>query len=304
MSRSPLVSIGLPVFNAQKYLRLAIEAHLRQTCREFELIISDNASTDATAAICEEFARLDSRVRFVRSQENRGLTWNHLNVFRLSTGKYFRWAAADDIPSVDLLEETVGLLQADERVVLCVPRTHNIDGEGRVTGTLANNLELATDDPIERALAVLTRRYQMVFPQGLMRRDCLAQLLAPGREWNYFGWDLIILLELALRGRITQSRSAHLLRRLHEDQASRVQRDAAAGVGRIEPTFKALWVFPHWRWQKERFRAVARSPLTPAQRIKLYTFLGKQTWWIKSDLVRDLRMNLRLAWVGSGEIPL
>lgn len=301
MAQQPFVSIGLPVYNAERYIPGVIESHLEQTHANFELVISDNASTDATAEICADYARRDSRIRVVREPKNRGLSWNHARVLELARGPYFRWGAGDDTPSRGLIEEAVRLLEDDHAAVLVTPHTKNIDADGTIIGVLPRTLDLPIDDPVARVKAVLMGNYQMVYPQGLMRLDTMR---STRRQWDYFGWDFVLLLELALRGRLRQTQTEFLLRRLHPNQASRVQRDAGSGVARIEPTFKSLWVFPHWRWQRERFRAVADSPLSGAEKRRLYAFLCRQTWWTKDELVRDVTMNLRLAVTGSGEIPL
>jgi len=86
------VIVGLPVYNGQKYLGAAIESHLAQTFGDFDLVISDNGSTDATAEICSDYAKKDERVKYLRSPENRGILWNHRRVMDEigSATRYFR----------------------------------------------------------------------------------------------------------------------------------------------------------------------------------------------------------------------
>ena len=95
--KSPLVSIGLPVFNGEKSLAQALDALLDQDYSNLEIIISDNGSTDRTSEICEEFLKKDTRIKYYRSSENLGSNWNFNRVFDLSSGKYFMWAAHDDM---------------------------------------------------------------------------------------------------------------------------------------------------------------------------------------------------------------
>ena len=95
--RIPQVSIGMPVYNGAKFIREALDSLLAQTYTDFELIISDNASTDGTEAICRDYAARDERVRYVRQPENRGGLANFQFVLDNSVGKYFMWAAADDV---------------------------------------------------------------------------------------------------------------------------------------------------------------------------------------------------------------
>jgi glycosyltransferase involved in cell wall biosynthesis len=94
--RTPILTIGLPVYNGEAYLSQAIRSLLDQDFEDFELIISDNGSNDRTEVICREAAAQDSRIRYVRSDQNQGATWNFRRVFELSRGEFFKYAAYDD----------------------------------------------------------------------------------------------------------------------------------------------------------------------------------------------------------------
>jgi glycosyltransferase involved in cell wall biosynthesis len=96
MTSTPQVSIGMPVYNGERFIREAIDSLLAQTFIDFELIISDNASTDLTEEICRGYAARDTRVIYWRQSENRGALNNFLFVLHKATGKYFMWAASDD----------------------------------------------------------------------------------------------------------------------------------------------------------------------------------------------------------------
>ena len=127
----PHVSIGLPIFNGDQYVTEAIESLLAQTYGDFELIISDNASTDATEAICRTIAERDSRIRYYRQKRNGGGMWNFNHVVGLARGKYFKWAAHDDICAPTFLERCVELLDSTPEVVLCYTQAAKIDPNGR-----------------------------------------------------------------------------------------------------------------------------------------------------------------------------
>ena len=101
----PLVSMGMPVYNGAKYLREALDSLLAQTYKDFELVISDNASTDDTAKICQEYARKDRRIRYIRRKENVGGWKNFDFVRREARGRYFVWAAHDDLRGKSYLEK-------------------------------------------------------------------------------------------------------------------------------------------------------------------------------------------------------
>lgn len=119
-----LVTIGMPVYNGGEELRRAIENLLAQTATNFEILISDNASTDGiTPQIIEEFARRDSRIRYTRQPENRGAIANFLWVVAEARGEYFMWAAHDDVWSNNYVETLARCLDNSPDAVLATPAT-------------------------------------------------------------------------------------------------------------------------------------------------------------------------------------
>ena len=97
MNAVPRLTVGLPVYNGEKYLAESLDALLGQSYGDFELIISDNASTDATEAICREYAAKDPRITYLRQPANIGATPNHNFVFEQSHTELFKWASYDDL---------------------------------------------------------------------------------------------------------------------------------------------------------------------------------------------------------------
>ena len=100
MNRIPVISVGMPVYNGEQYLESAIRAVLDQTCEDLELIISDNASTDRTAQICNDFAARDSRVRFSRNPDNIGAARNYNRVFELAPDVSMHLIVIDTSPMI------------------------------------------------------------------------------------------------------------------------------------------------------------------------------------------------------------
>lgn len=100
---APMVSIGMPVFNGEKFIGAALDSFLEQTFSDFELIISDNASTNGTERICREYAARDQRIRYVRQSTNLGPVANFKFVLDEARGEYFTWAACDDTRSSDFI---------------------------------------------------------------------------------------------------------------------------------------------------------------------------------------------------------
>jgi glycosyltransferase involved in cell wall biosynthesis len=114
----PKVSIGLPVYNGGLFLRGALDSLLQQSFSDFELIISDNASTDDTEIICREYAKKEGRIRYIRQPENQGAMANFKFVLDEAVGEYFMWAAADDRRTEKFLEYAVEVLDSDDKTGL------------------------------------------------------------------------------------------------------------------------------------------------------------------------------------------
>jgi len=111
LPRTPAVSIGMPVYNGEKYIRAAIDSLLGQSFVDFELILSDNASDDGTAAICKQYVRADRRVRYIRQSENIGVIPNYRFVLGQGSGRFFMWAASDDVWDTRWLEKLVEVME-------------------------------------------------------------------------------------------------------------------------------------------------------------------------------------------------
>ena len=112
LAAAPAVTIGLPVYNGEDTLEQVVDALLAQTFCDFELIISDNASTDGTEQICRAFAAANRRIRYVRQPVNVGAEDNFRFVFKAARSEYFMWAAADDLRSVDFIASNLAFLRA------------------------------------------------------------------------------------------------------------------------------------------------------------------------------------------------
>jgi len=135
--KAPRISIGMPVFNGHACLENALDSLLNQTFTDFELIISDNASTDNTKEICEQYAKNDARIKYIRQVENIGATMNFKFVLEQAVGEYFMWAAADDKRSPDFLELNYNfLVENSEYVASTSP--NGFEGQNLDDGNLIN----------------------------------------------------------------------------------------------------------------------------------------------------------------------
>lgn len=197
LESQPLVSIGLPVYNGERFIRTALDSLLGQTYAQLELIICDNASTDQTAAICQEYLAKDQRVRYYRNPTNLGAVKNFNRAFELSTGTYFMWAADHDLREPTFVERCVEIMQQDQTVVICYSQTVRLEPDGSYSAPIPPRLDTRGLFEIARFQIVLwslTYCYQVY---GLMRSSALRRT---GLARDTIGPDAILLAELSLLG--------------------------------------------------------------------------------------------------------
>ncbi len=259
----PRVSIGLPVYNGEGFLEEAMDAIVMQSYNDFEIIISDNASTDRTREICEDYASRDPRIRYFRSEVNKGAAWNYNRVFELARGEYFRWAAHDDLIEPEYLATCVEVLDRNPSVVLCYPKTMIIDGKGRPMQLYPDNLHLRAQEPNERYEGYFKRYYphrdecNAIF--GLIRTKVLAQTALIG---NYPASDMILLGELALLGEVFQTPEVLFLRRDHEKTSVRANREIEKRAIWFDPKNEGKIFLPRWRWFGEYLDGIRRARIS------------------------------------------
>lgn len=290
---APRITVGLPVYNGQKYLEAAIESHLAQSFGDFELVISDNGSTDATGEICGRYAQLDARVKYLKSPINRGILWNHRRVLEPvdPSTPYFRWAGADDILEPGLLAAMVEVLDTRPEIEAVMPATKNIDEEGTVIRTMERSLNLESPDVFERARQILLANYQHVIAYGLLRAPSLRRMRTGP---HYIGWDPVFIWELALRGQVFQLVEPALLRRFHRGSISRVKTVKEMRKW-VEPGTSAGMNFPHWAWAYERTRSLLATPMNLGEKLRITMFLMRTTLWQRQQLARDITQATRRA---------
>lgn len=198
--QKPLVSIGLPVYNGARYLRLALESLLAQDYENFELIISDNASTDSTAKICHQYRIMDKRVKYRRNDVNLGAAKNFNRVFELSAGEYFMWAAHDNLWDKSYISKCVTKLEEYPTAVLCFSEGIFINEAGGYRFSFSNEETMGKDIPARiRALTISNSNGCPIY--GLIRPEILKQTRLCT---DIFASDFILQLELSLLGEFTK----------------------------------------------------------------------------------------------------
>ncbi|MGI8550088.1 MAG: glycosyltransferase family 2 protein [Dehalococcoidia bacterium] len=198
---TPLVSIGMPVYNGDRYLREALDSLLVQDYPNFELVVSDNASQDSTPEICAEYAERDPRIRYHRVEENKGAIWNFQHVLDLACGGFFMWAAHDDARHPSYVSKCLRRLCTNDKAVACHTCTMLIDESGEAVRLEGSTLTAESDSPRERCRVILADASWAYAFYGLMRTSVAksSNLLR-----NYYWSDQGFVFGLALHGQILQ----------------------------------------------------------------------------------------------------
>lgn len=311
MKLQPLVSIGMPIFNGENFMRQAIESVLSQDYQHFELLISDNGSQDATAEICKEFMAKDERIKYHRFDVNQGASKNYNKTFEMASGKYFKWLAHDDMITPQNLTKSVAILDAKPEVVLCGSAKTNLNANREVIDeTSYDSLNLQTGSTKERFSAIL-KHFAHTFTDadlvltGLMRTDILRQTILIA---NYTSADFTLLADLVLKGKFVVLDEPLYQRRIHHGISTSVHNSDPKKARNISAKEKivhkshaeiAKWYdpkgkvrkIPHLTWFAELRRSIRKNNFDISDRFRLLAmsyrwFVGRVWKSIKDKLFK------------------
>lgn len=264
----------MPVFNGERYLEAALESALGQTHTDFELLISDNASTDGTERICRAYAARDPRVRYRRQAENLGAAPNYNLLVDVARGEFFRWAAHDDLAEPTLLERLVAALDAAPDAVLAFSETTLIDERGDVTERYehrapwrAGAAHVRLDDLLRHDESYIHRCFPVF---GLIRTDALRR---SARIGSFESSDKTLLVELALMGDFARVPEYLFARREHEESSRRAQASARERARWFDARATHRAPMPRTTLARHYIAAVGRVPMGARERVRCHRVL-------------------------------
>ena len=273
---SPLVAVGMPVYNGELWLAAAIESILAQSFVDFELVICDNASTDGTRAICEDFAARDARVRYSRNEANIGLFRNYNRVFELTNSRYFKWASSNDVCGERLLETCVTALENAPDAVLAYPKTAIFAEQIETARDYEDSTKLDQETPSERVRALLAKPGLNNVINGVLRSDVLRKTAL---NRIFVGSDITLVAELAMHGKFIQVPERLFYRRMTETASSVLVPEAERSEYFAHEPHNVFALY-HWKRELGFFAALARVHMAFAERRKI-------AWHLISRLVRN-----------------
>ena len=283
--KAPRLTLGLPVFNGERFLGETLDSLLDQSFTDFVLVIADNGSTDGTEEICRRYAASDRRIRYVRHPRNIGAIPNHNFLLESATTELFKWTAADDLYGRDLLSRCIAALDEHPDVVLSHVDKATIDERGEIVQVFEYGLPTDSTD--------VTRRFHgLVVGDGQddeygVIRTAVLRDVRPRDSYHHASRPF--MAELVFRGRFHQVHELAYFRREH------------SGRGDRNPTIPALCanLDPRRAGQSTArlmaeyaygyFSAVARAPISPTEKLACYRILTSHL--TTSGVHRVIRRN-------------
>lgn len=202
MSITPLISVGVPVYNDADWLQNALDHILGQTYTNLEVIIADDGSTDSSRDICREYASRDGRIRYFENKHNLGVWGNHRFVFDVSQGDYFAWGSGHDYWEPLYINTLLEQLYANPAVVMCCPKALNFkDGVASQPPGLLDTRGMAPREGIKSLMEFRLEGGSMDIFYGLYRSEFLEKVEV-GRD--VLSADEIMFAELLFMGELLQ----------------------------------------------------------------------------------------------------
>jgi glycosyltransferase involved in cell wall biosynthesis len=284
LERIPQVSVGMPVYNSARWIQQSVESILTQSFGDIELIISDNASTDDTFEICEDYARQDARIRLYRNPENVGANRNYLAVLRHARAPLFKWASSNDICAPTFIEKCKAMLECDRDAVLAFSKT-----------VLFEN-DLADAKPYDRDVVLLSsvaseRLTQLYHELGLnnvfnavIRRQALLDAAPLG---SFQRADIALIAELALMGKFLLVPEQLFFRRMSAEAATKLK-SAREGDLHIEPRIRHPMKWQNWLFYSALLRMTVRHRPITADSMRALAYVLRRMNWARVHLAQDV----------------
>lgn len=279
----PLVTVGLPVYNGERFLRRALDALLAQESVELEIVVADNASTDRSVEIAEACAAGNPRLRVLRAAANAGVEANFARVLHAARGTYFMWAACDDWWAPTFARRMVAALEADPGAVVAMSAVERVTETGRVVDVVRHSgrADPSRLGPLALALQLAGGRPYHLFVYGLFRTEFLRRAFTGFAP--VIGADRLFLCRVAMAGRF-----AYVDDTLHR----RTLRHAPLAERYADEAIGQLWsgVWPRWRLVARSGPYLWRSPVLPRRR----------RIWIPAIVLRFAKAGVGHALVRAG----
>lgn len=286
----PLVTIGVPCFDSERFIEAAVRSLMAQDHAALEILVADNSSTDATLEIVRRLAEEDHRVRLLTSDVNRGASWNFNRLITAASGTYFAWTASDDVRPPSFVSASLAALLARPEAVLCSTRTVDIDEDGEEIHAYPRLEESLGDDPATRFAESVFGHLECFPVFGLMPIAALRRTQGIG---SFSSSDRVLLSELALLGPSVLVDEPLLERRQHSGRSMHLLPKERERHAWFEPEGATRVAFPRWRILERYLDMVRRADLGSVERLRCLGVVARWAWDFKKLLAGDAYYGLR-----------
>lgn len=276
----PRVSIGLPVYNGERFIKESIDSLLSQTFKDFEIIISDNASTDATEQICRDYLLVDERIKYFRQTENKGALANFLAVLEKSSGYYFMWASSDDKFAARHLENLVRALELSKGDAVSMSNAKIMDESGSVLSqTNIQNIE--SKNKLSYTIALGSKHHYFIY--GLWIQAILKDLLPiPNCRFG----DRVFILFASTRINFKIVEEATYYRRKHSQASGERYKKADSELSKLYrsnlASFKSVYHLKEKLWSSQE---------TKVNIIVRYKLIIAYTFWVLFGTLSTMKIT-------------
>jgi glycosyltransferase involved in cell wall biosynthesis len=279
----------MPVYNAERTVSGALESLLGQTFGDFELVVSDNASTDGTPDVLARYSALDRRIRLIRQPRNIGANPNYSAVARCARGAYFKWASSNDWCAPTLLERCVAVLERNADAVLAFSRTKLFVDTPDRGEEYAEDFALPNESAAERFVALSLRLKLNNVMNGVIRASALrrTRLVEP-----YYGADVVLMGHLALLGKFVMVPEALYFRQMDRATATKLKSKEEVRLHHF-PVRDVRSLFQTWRRFAGWYRVVLAAPIPLAEKQRALRHVTRLFRWGRWDLASDLHEAAR-----------
>jgi glycosyltransferase involved in cell wall biosynthesis len=285
---TPKLSIGMPVYNGEPWIGWSLQSVLDQTYRDFELLVSDNASDDNTADICTDFAAQDSRIKYSRNAHNIGVFRNFDLVFERSSGKYFKWWTVGDLYANSYFQKCVEILDSRPDVALVNSKTVLFSTSVESGFDYEESLELIDEDPCRRFCQYLARSQLNTSLHGVIRSDLLRQT---SLNQAYASSDIAMIADLSLRGKFVEIPERLYFRR-EQNETSTAEMSPQDLKEFFSNELSDVMRNQSIKLESGLFRAISCAPVPFRKKMRLWSFIVKRIYWNRGALLKDIRSLL------------
>lgn len=292
MQKKPRISIGIPIYYGETFLKETLDNILEQNFNDFEIIITDNNPGGEPAEIAELYSKQYGNITYIKHKSNIGALINWNSIIDYIQGDFFIYAGAHDLWSPELLKKLLSLLENNEDAILVYAPSYWMSPEGEITSISTGFVDTTGQNIINRFNSIFWGGQDALYgliKTSALKKTCLQkQIIGSGALW---------LSELSLIGNFIVCTDVKRYRRINRESQNREER-----LIRYHKTLfkkKRILLFPYWRFFFSYFSIFFKGKMSFYSRFRLIisifsSFLLKYGHEMILDLISLIKRIIKL----------